>query len=330
MDVVGLGKQMRLQDGVVSRQQALDHGATDADIRRLVRRREWARVHPGVFVDHTGPLTWRQRAWAAVLVAHPAALFGESALRALDGPGRRGHDDSGPIHVAVDRDRQCRTPTGVVLHRVADLDARTQWHRSPPCSRIEEAVLDVAAAAGDDFGRVAVIAAAVQSRRTTAPRILGALEGRSRVRRRRWLTEVLHDVAAGACSALERAYLRDVERAHGLPAALRQVRSSSHGPIYRDVVYERIGVVVELDGSLDHTDSADRDHDLERDLDAVLQELTTVRLGWGQVVRRPCATAAKLGELMNRRGWIGRMSRCPRCDGGGSQSPGDWDPPLSA
>ena len=44
-------------------------------------------VHPGVYVNHTGELTWLQRAWAAVLFAWPAALSHDSALRAADGPG---------------------------------------------------------------------------------------------------------------------------------------------------------------------------------------------------------------------------------------------------
>ena len=134
----------------------------------------------------------------------------------------------------------------------------------------------------------------------------------------------------GACSALERAYLTRVERAHGLPAAMRQVRDSSRGPIYRDVHYEQLGLLVELDGRSDHTDSVDRDHDLERDLDAAIDELRTIRLGWGQAVRRPCSTAAKLAAVMTRRGWLGRLKPCPDCDGGDSQSPGDWKSPLSA
>lgn len=32
-----------------------------------MRRREWATFHQGVYVDHTGALTWLQSAWAAVL-----------------------------------------------------------------------------------------------------------------------------------------------------------------------------------------------------------------------------------------------------------------------
>ena len=52
---------------MIVRRQAIAAGLTSDDVARLIRRREWARVHPGVYVDHTGPLPWSQRAWAAVL-----------------------------------------------------------------------------------------------------------------------------------------------------------------------------------------------------------------------------------------------------------------------
>ncbi|MGI8522565.1 MAG: hypothetical protein ACR2K3_04535 [Nocardioides sp.] len=58
---------LAVQSGVVSRAQVLAAGGTDADLARLVRRRELVRLHEGVFVDHTGQPTWQQRAWAAVL-----------------------------------------------------------------------------------------------------------------------------------------------------------------------------------------------------------------------------------------------------------------------
>ena len=176
MDHHALRELMSDQDGVISRRQADKLGVTPADIRRLIRHRQWARVHPGVYVNHTGERTWQQRAWAAVLFAAPAALCGGSALRAANGPGHRDHDDEGVIHVAVDHTRTVVTPVGVRAHRLVGLNSRAQWNRCPPRLRIEEAVLDVAAAATDDFSSIAVLADAVQSRRTTADRLDEAFE----------------------------------------------------------------------------------------------------------------------------------------------------------
>jgi len=55
-------------------------GLDDCFIRCRVRQREWAPLHRGVYVDHTGTPTWRQRAWGAVLHCWPAGLADESAL----------------------------------------------------------------------------------------------------------------------------------------------------------------------------------------------------------------------------------------------------------
>jgi hypothetical protein len=128
---------------------------------------------PGVYVDHTRPPTWLQRAWAAVLATAPSALAGESALRAADGPGRRDHDER-VIHVAVERARHLTPPPGIVVHRTSRLDQRILANLSPPRMRYEEAVLDVAgvrAVQGDLVWVVGALTAAIQSRRTTADRL---------------------------------------------------------------------------------------------------------------------------------------------------------------
>lgn len=71
---------LRQQGGSVARSQLTGADAQPHDIERMLRRRELVRVLPGVFVDHTGPLTWTQRTWAGVLHAWPAALDLESGL----------------------------------------------------------------------------------------------------------------------------------------------------------------------------------------------------------------------------------------------------------
>ena len=307
---------LSLQSGVITRRQALAAGLKPHDIRRLLRRREWAVAFTGVYVAHTGELTWVQRAWVGVLAAWPAALAHRSAIRAASGPGLRGHDDTGPLHVAVDRTRRTLvTPPGVVPHHVADLERKTLWTSSPPRVRLEHAVIDVAAEATTDMRAIATLSDAVQGRLTTAGRLRIALGTRSRIARRPLLGGVLHDLELGACSALEHGYLNRVERPHALASAGRQVRDSLRGPIYRDVEYAEIGLVVELDGRLFHDSATARDLDLDRDLDTAVTGRLTVRLGWGQVFDRPCRTAAALGAIARGRGWTGDLSSCPSCPG---------------
>jgi very-short-patch-repair endonuclease len=154
----------------------------------------------------------------------------------------------------------------------------------------------------------------VQSRRTTASRLLEALARRERISRRAWLEAVLDDVATGTCSVLEHGYLHRVERAHGLSAARRQVRDRlGAGTVYRDVLYAP-GVIVELDGRLFHDTTTQRDRDFDRDLDTAADGLTTVRVSWGQVFDRPCWTTARIERVLIRSGWSGRARPCgPQC-----------------
>ncbi|KRF19768.1 hypothetical protein ASG90_20270 [Nocardioides sp. Soil797] len=309
------------QDGVVSRRQIHEHGGTDSELRRFLRRNELQSIHPGVYVNHTGSLTWHQRAWAAVLYAWPAALTHQSALRAANGPGSphstrtsADHGD-GPIHVAIAQSRKVRVQDGVVLHRMRGLSARVQWNRSPPRVRIEEAVLDLAAEATSEVDAVAVLAGAVSSRQTTAPRLLEALRRRKKIQRRSFLTAVLADVDHGTCSVLEHGYLTRIERPHGLPTAVRQAVDLSRGTLYRDALYEEYDQIVELDGRIFHSGARHRDRDLDRDLDAAVDGLDGVRLGWGQVFGDPCATAKKVGLVLQARGWTGQVQPCPNCAG---------------
>lgn len=304
---------LRHQDGVVSRRQLLDLGHAPHDVRRWRRCRLLVPWHDGVYLDHTGRPTWSQRAWAAVLCLAPAALHGPSVLRAVSGPGLRGRDDAGLVHVAVDHGRTVSAPPGVRVHRVRGLAAKARWDLSPPRMCVEDAVLDAAASARDDFAAVAVVAAAVGGRLTTAARLAEALGQRRRIARRAFLRGVVEDVGRGECSVLEREYARRVERAHGLPAGRRQVPGDSRGRVYRDVLYDAQNLWVELDGRPDHTHLADVDADLDRDLDGAVEGRATVRLGWGQVVGRPCRTAARLATLLQARGWPGEPTRCPDC-----------------
>lgn len=305
----GMAEILVRQSGVVSRSQLLDLGLAPHDIRRLLRRRELVQVLPGVYLDHTGQPSCKQRGWAAVLALWPAALSHQSALP-LDERRRRPED---PIHVAVDRDRSPTPPAGVRLHRVAQLEDKVVWTHSPPRVRIEEAVVDIAAAARDELSAIAALADAVQARLTTPERLREALARRSRVSRRAFLDDVLTDVGAGTCSVLEHGYLTRVERPHGLPTGLRQVRDSPRGPVYRDVAYRGLGTYVELDGRLFHDSARARDADLDRDLDAAVRGAVTVRLGWGQVFGRPCVTAMRVGRVLQLHGWSGAVRPCSRC-----------------
>lgn len=302
--LVAVASLLAAQDGVIARRQALEHGLDPNDIRRLIRRREWAVVYPGIYVDHTGEMTWRQRAWAAVLDAYPAALGHTSALP----------DPGSVIHIVIDENRTVKRRRGVVAHRRADLSTSVLWNLGPPRLRVVEAVLDVASTAATQTDAIDALTSAVNARITTADRLLHALAERTRIRWRKFLHDVLIDIRDGTCSVLEHGYLTDVERPHGLPKPVRQAPTTVGRKGLRDLDYPDHDLIVELDGWRFHDSAQARDRDLERDMDAAVSAgRLTLRLGAGQVFGRPCVTARKLAKALHDRGWQGQFVNCPKC-----------------
>ena len=291
----------------MSRRQLLAAGWTPVRVDRAVRRRELVVVHPGVYVDHTGPLTPAQRRWAAVLYAAPAALHLEHALP--DPPL------TGAVDVAIDWTRRVQTRPGIRVHRVRGLDAKVRWNQSPPRVRLEVAVLALAARAATDHDAIACLTAAVGSRRTTADRLAEALAAQPTLHRHRLATELLDDLRVGTHSVLERGYLVRVTRPHGLPAPSVRQRARTDGARteYRDAGYPELDAHVELDGRT-HDDGPQRDLDADRDLDDLADGLVTPRLRYRQVFATPCRTADRLARFFAGRGWAGTAHPCsPAC-----------------
>ena len=296
------------QDGVVTRGQLRKLGLLPHELRRMVRRRELARVHPGVFVDHTGPPSQQQLMWAAVLHAGRSALY----LGSADDP-----PEPGLIHVAIDQERQVRRVEGVQIHRVDELEGKVDWHRAPPRVRFEDNVLELVHRAASELDAIALLTNAVGSRRTTGERLRAVFDRRTRTRRRALVLAVLADLEAGTFSVLEHGYLTRVERPHGLPAGVRQVRrTGDRGNEYRDVEYHPFGLVVELEGRASHAGWDAQGRDADRDLDDQADGRESVRLRWPQVFGTPCRTADRIGRILERKGWAGTLTRCPTCPPG--------------
>lgn len=327
VDRRALGSLLTRQDGVICRAQFEAAVGQPFDLQRLVRRRELVRLLPGVFVDHTGIPTWQQRAVGGVLYAGSidedlwpvgAALGGHSAMRAALSGSWRHETAEAPPTICIDPRRSLRPAPGYVFRRRARLGDAADWLVTPPRLRPEQAVLDLASDLADPWASVGLLADACQSRRTSAARILVAMQARERIAHRAQLAAILADLDGGTSSVLEHQFLRRVVRAHGLPEPARQsVRHLEQGGSgrreYRDHEWLDLGVVVELDGLAFHNSAAQRDADLDRDLDDAVGGRLAVRLGWGQVSRRPCATAAKLAAILAARGWPEPMRRCPHC-----------------
>ncbi|MER7558867.1 type IV toxin-antitoxin system AbiEi family antitoxin domain-containing protein [Nocardioides sp. NPDC126508] len=300
-----LDAQRRMQDGVATYAQLTAGGLSRIDIERAVRRNELRRVHPRVYIDHTGPLTWEQRAWAAVLYADPAVLCRESL------EASRGRDDGRPIHVAIDHSRKVMPQPGIVVHRMRGLSLKA-YGGTPPRLKVEDNALAMANEARSEIDAIARVAEVASRSYVTAASLRAALDRAHSLRRRRLIQGLVDDLASGTHSVLEHGYLTKVERPHGLPAGRRQSpRIGSTGNQFRDVEYEAYGLVVELDGALGHDSWRDQARDTDRELDDLAQlGSVTARLRFHQVFGTPCRTAARIGRILTRNGWPGKLHRC--------------------
>jgi hypothetical protein len=305
----------RPQCGVVSRAQALTAGLSGRQVDWLVRSGRWTRLVAGVYATHTGPLSDEARVWAALLHAGPGATAGgRTALwlwGVLDAPAPL-------VAVCVPAGRTPTGRPGTSIRRRRELETLRHPTVSPPRLRVEEAVLDVADTAPRVEDVVDVVVRAVQRRLTTAARLRDALSRRGRHRWRRLLGLVLEDVVTGVRSALEREYLRTVERAHALPAgrydaAEDVVERRRRRRRYRDVTYEPWALVAELDGAEAHPpEKRHREH--RRDNAVTVSGRSSLRYGWRDVAGDPCAVAQEVSDALRVRGWGGRAQPCgPRC-----------------
>jgi hypothetical protein len=296
---------------VIAGWQAETAGVSSRHMQDLVRGERWQRLHFGVYAAFTGAPPREAVLWAAMLRAGPRSILSHETAAELDGLLDK---RSKLIHVTVPQPQHRQPTRGIVVHRSRRaIDVRRQ-RPFPPRTMTEETVLDLAGAAASFDDVVSLLARACQ-RRLTTPFLIGeSLRRRGKLRWRAEIEQALGDVASGAHSALEYRYLRDVERAHGLPAAERQAPAAEHGrQIYRDVRYRGYRVAVELDGSASHpAEQRWRDH--HRDNAAAVDGVITLRYGWADVAERPCETAGEIGAVLAGRGWPGPLRRCgPGC-----------------
>src|SRR5258706_7388190 len=98
-----------------------------------------------------------------------------------------------------------------------------------------------------------------------------------------WKADVLvalEEIAEGVLSTLERGYLRDVERPHGLPRPRRQVRQRQGlRSAYLDNLFDEFALAVELDGLGAHPAEA-RWQDIHRDNHFAGSGILTLRYSW--------------------------------------------------
>lgn len=284
------------QAGALSREQFLGFGLSDRVLQRLLSEGILDRMCRGVYATKEGG--WFQQAWAGVLIGGPQAVLGGRAAAHL-----HGLIAEAPHEILVFSPHWRQRDARWRLVRSRRLGAG-----EPPRTRLAQTVVDVAAELDSD-DIVSVVAQAIGRRRLRPAEVRQILAETVRHPHRKLLENLVEEVAAGSHSPLELRYAREVERAHGLPVAVRQA-----GPLARyqtDAWYPEYGVLVELDGRAYHSGQAALD-DMDRDNEHQMVGVTTLRFGWRQVAR-PCRVAAIVARALRSRGWSGTLRTCPRC-----------------
>jgi very-short-patch-repair endonuclease len=315
---------LSVQSGIVDRDQALRVGLSRWQIEHRLASGAWQRVYPGVYATFSGPLSRDARLWAAVRRAGDGAMVSHETAAELHGIIDKSVSTS--IHITVPAGRrpvQHRLARGITIHRSDQSQQQALGPFNLPRTRIEDTVLDLVAAAPTFDRAYAWIARSVSRKLVTVDALRAVLAARSRIRWRAWLSDALEDASDGVYSSLERRYVQDVERAHGLPRSHHQVRRQFNGKVqYRDNWYPDHKVVVEIDGPAYHQNERvqlDKDRD---NVNLALEDVKTHRFGPVDVTERACETAALIAATLQHSGWRGspRPCRRPNCPVGAPSS----------
>ena len=304
---------LSVQAGIMDRDQALDVGFSQRQIIYRLRSGAWQRVYPGVYATFTGHLPRDAQLWAAVRFAGDGAMVShETAAEVhgmIDGPTR-------DIHVTVPLSRRrarTRPVRGVVIHRSGQSREHLPGPFKLPITRVDDTVLDLVAAAPTFDHAYTWISRAVSRNLVTVSVLRGALARRSRIRWRAWLNDAFAAAQDGVLSPLELHYVRNVERAHGLPRSEHQARRTLHGKThFKDNWYPEYRLAVEIDGPAYHQhEQVQRDR--ERDnTNLAADNVKTFRFGPVAVTERACETAAMVALTLQRNGWQGIPRPCRR------------------
>lgn len=310
---------------MVARWQAIAGGYSRSTIELRVATGQWQRLANGVYATFPGPLGRLSELWAAVLASGAGAMLSHHTAAEVLGLTAGA---TGPIHVTVPAGRHPQPMPGVVIHR----SRRAAWirdpKRSPPQTRPEEVVLDLWEAAAELEEALGWVAVACGHDVTSPDLLAVALQARLRVRWRPQLMAALRDIELGCGSLLELRYLRDVERAHGLPEGERWPCGSpavgadraARGVVY----YPSFGTSVRLgpEDPRGGARAAERQRLIESLREAcgvapAVEETLrgrTLRYDDADVLEHPCEVADEVATALRRHGWRRHPRRCsPSC-----------------
>lgn len=173
------------QCGVLTGAQALGCGMTRKQVEARLRSGRWPRLHPGVYATFTGDPRGSALLWGALLRAGDAAVLSHHTAADLHGLTV---SPATAIQVMVPSGQRVSAISGVALHYSRRVAQARHPVRTPPQTRIEETVLDLAAGAPGPDEALGWIFRACGSRKTTPDQLAARAPGLVRLQSltRRW------------------------------------------------------------------------------------------------------------------------------------------------
>ncbi len=301
------------QRDLLTRGQCLAAGMSPAALDWRVSSKRWVAVHGGVYLTRPGRDDWQTTAMAALLRCSSGHRAADAAFRGRTAGHLWGLVPTPPdiVEVVVPQRRQVRVAGPIHVRRSMRWDDLVDDRAYPWRTTIAATVLDVATD-GSAVDALSLVARAVQKELVSPAQLRRELTARGGHRHSRVLRPALLVVEEGAQSGAEVLYLRDVERAHGLPRSQSQSPSDAGRRRWHDHEYTAYRLIVEVDGRLGHEQWSDRVRDGRRDRLLLGSDRATTRVFWTDVALTPCRTAGDIAAILTRRGWTGRLRACRR------------------
>jgi predicted transcriptional regulator of viral defense system len=291
------------QHGTVSRDQAVELGASAWLIRRELSAGRWEALAPSVYGLCGHRPSWHRALWVAHLHAGAESVVSHESAGRLLGFSQV---PAGRVVLSVPHGRR-HAPSGVRWRRVQDLDpGDVQTVNGLPITSGARTVVDLAAVCGNVRLRVVAEQALLERRCTVAE--LGCVLDRIRRRGKpgvQRMERVLDAIGPGTDvprSELER-LVDHVIHVAGLPVPVREhpLPSSRGRSGFVDRCWPDLKWIIEADGRRWHARHQQMVADADRTMEAQALGFDTTRVLWEHASADVDGTAARLHQVYEQR-----------------------------
>lgn len=215
-EMFGLDVKARQQFGLISRDQAMEAGASLDWIKWRLKRGEWELFRRGVYRFRASTLTWSQHAMGALLLGGPESALSHQTAAFLHGLDGFTKERPKVLELTVPASRRFVAPA-VRLHRTVEAAVPTEVVRSLRVTSLARTLFDLSTVLTP--GRLEVALDSARRGRSLLPDELKEYLATLKARRHGvpLLGELLAARQSPVDSALEVEFLQEVAR-RGLPA----------------------------------------------------------------------------------------------------------------